>query len=411
MGAMTTTTCPTGTTNATAWTAAERHLTLGGLLIIGVSFGFARYGYGLFLPEIRREFGLSVSTVGLIGSAVYVGYLLALVAVGRYSARLGPRVLVGIGGASAVSGIALVAVAPNLSVLTVGLMLSGTSAAWAWAPYSDAVDQVVTPPRRERVLAIVPAGTAVGTAAVGPLALFASGAAWRWAWAAMAVGAAAVAAYATWTVPGRARRTPRPATSQEPFGLRRLVTPTAFPLYVTALSYGVIGSFYWNYATESITRADGGAMAVPAFWTLMGAAGIAGVFAGVLLSRAGLARSSMLLFGMVGAALALLGTLPGSVIAAGASALLYGPAFMAISSLLAVWSYQVFPERPTTGFTATLLCLGAGTVGGPATLGLLAEGAGLRTAFLVTAAVAAATMLVRPARARARTHVRTGADA
>lgn len=393
---MTTTTPREPTT--TRWTGAERHLTAGGLLAIGVSFGLARYGYGLFLPEIRREFGLSVSTVGVIGSAVYVGYLLALVAVGRYAARLGPRVLVGIGGASAVAGIALVAAAPNVAVLTLGLMLAGTSAAWSWAPYSDAVDLVVTPARRERVLAIVPAGTAVGTAAVGPLALFASGDAWRWAWTAMAIGAGAVAVYATWTVPGRSAPRTRSTVSEGPAGLRRLVLPAAFPLYVTALSYGVIGSFYWNYATESIARAGGGSMAVPGFWTLMGAAGITGVFAGVLLSRLGLRRSSMLLFGMLGAALALLGLVPGSIVAAGGSALLYGPAFMAVSSLLAVWSYQVFPLRPTTGFTATLVCLGVGTVIGPATLGGLADHAGLRTAFLTAAVLSAATTLVRPAR-------------
>ncbi|MGH3359203.1 MAG: MFS transporter, partial [Nocardioidaceae bacterium] len=115
------------------WTPAERHLTVGGLLAIGVSFGFARYGYGLFLPDIRREFDLSVGVVGIIGSATYVGYLLALLIVGAYAQRLGPRLLVGIGGASAALGMALVAVAPNLPLLTAGLMLAGTSPAWAWA--------------------------------------------------------------------------------------------------------------------------------------------------------------------------------------------------------------------------------------------------------------------------------------
>lgn len=396
MDAMTTLTHRTNPT--TAWTGAERHLTAGGLLAIGIGFGFARYGYGLFLPDIRREFGLSMTVVGLIGSAVYVGYLLALLAGGRYYPRVGPRVLVGIGAASAVAGIALVAVAPSLPVLTIGLILAGTSAAWCWAPYADAVDLVVARTHRERVLAIVPAGTAVGTAVVGPLALLASGDAWRWAWAAMAALAAAGASYATWTVPGRRGSTTRPGRPGASCGIGWLLAPAAVPLYVTALSYGVIGSFYWNYATEAITRASDSTLAVPAFWTLMGVAGLLGVFAGVLLSLAGLRRTSVLLFGTLAAALALLGAMPGSMAAAAGSAVLYGPAFMAVSSLLAIWSYQVFPHRPTVGFTATLLCLGLGTVLGPATLGLLADHIGLRTAFLATAMVAAATMAVRPAR-------------
>lgn len=382
------------TTSNPRWTSAERHLTVGGLLAIGVSFGFARYGYGLFLPEIRREFDLSVAFVGVIGSATYVGYLAALLVVGVYAARVGPRALVGIGGVSAVVGMALVAVAPNLATLTVGLLLAGTSPAWAWAPYSDAVDLVVTPSRRERVLAIVPAGTAVGTAVVGPLALVARGDSWRYAWIAMAIGAAVVAAYNLWAVPARKPAATTAATTS--INPRWFVRPAATPLYVTALSYGLVGSFYWNYATEAIATANGDATSTAMFWTVMGIAGTSGVFAGVFLSKLGLRRASALLFAALGTAVALLGVLPGSILAACASAILYGPAFMAVSSLLAVWSYQVFPERPTTGFSATLVSLGVGTVAGPMTLGMVADGLDLRTAFLATAAIALATVVVRP---------------
>ncbi|UYM07493.1 YbfB/YjiJ family MFS transporter [Solicola gregarius] len=384
------------------WTSAERRLTIGGLLAIGMSFGFARYGYGLFLPEIRREFDLSVSYVGIIGSATYVGYLVALLVVGVYAARVGPRLLVGIGGASAVAGMGLVAVAPNLAILTTGLVLAGTSPAWTWAPYSDAVDMVVARSRRERVLAIVPAGTAIGTAVVGPLALVAHGESWRYAWLAMAATAAAIAVYNVGSVPARNTVSAEPAARPATVGPRWFLRRRAVPLYATAVSYGVVGSFYWNYATAAISDATSGSAATTAmFWTLMGVAGTAGVLAGVLLARLGLRRSSALLFGTLAVAVALLGVMPGSVFAAGVSAILYGPAFMAVSSLLAVWSYQVFPERPTTGFSATLLSLGVGTVAGPAVLGLVAEEHGLRTAFLVTAALAVVTCAVRPARTAA----------
>ena len=43
-----------------------------------VAFGPARNGYGLFLPDIRREFGFSVEMAGFVASASYVGYLVAL---------------------------------------------------------------------------------------------------------------------------------------------------------------------------------------------------------------------------------------------------------------------------------------------------------------------------------------------
>jgi MFS family permease len=63
---------------------------------------------------------------------------------------------------------------------------------------------------------------------------------------------------------------------------------------------------------------------------------------------------------------------------------------------LAVWSYQVFPERPATGFSATVFFLGLGSVVGPATMGVVAAHAGLSATFLVTAALAMLTLLARP---------------
>ncbi|MEU5001771.1 hypothetical protein [Streptomyces sp. NPDC021622] len=71
---------------------------------------------------------------------------------------------------------------------------------------------------------------------------------------------------------------------------------------------------------------------------------------------------------------------------------------MAGSGLLAVWSYRVFPDRPTPGFTATVLALGLGTITGPALLGQLADRQGLPAAFAATAVAAALTSLTPPRR-------------
>jgi sugar phosphate permease len=66
-------------------------LGLAGFFATAVAFGPARNGYGLFLPEIREEFGLSTAMLGFIASGLYAGYLVALAAVGLLAARLGPR--------------------------------------------------------------------------------------------------------------------------------------------------------------------------------------------------------------------------------------------------------------------------------------------------------------------------------
>lgn len=100
----------------------------------------------------------------------------------------------------------------------------------------------------------------------------------------------------------------------------------------------------------------------------------------------------------LGVAAGLLGLAPGSLPAVAASAVLFGSGVMFMSALLSVWSSAVvFRERPSTGFSAALLLFGVGSIVGPALAGAAADGYGLRTAFLLVAALAVSTALIRPA--------------
>lgn len=371
---------------------------IAGVAAQGVTFGFARYGYGLFLPEIRDQFHVSVSLVGFIGSATYVSYLVALLSVGVLSNRIGPRPLIIAGGSSAAGGMAMVAFADSIELLAAGLILAGMSPGFAWAPWSDAVVRMVPQKRRERVMALIPSGTAFAVAVAGPLAIFLRGSAWQYAWMAFAAAAVVVTVYDARLLPKGPNRqatgAPRQRMRLSWYGRRRAV-----PLFVTALSYGLIGAVYWTFAVDAVSQGlPDNDPTGPLFWTLMGIAGTAGVFTGVLIARQGLGGTQSILFVSMAAAIGLLGMAPDAVPAVAASAVLYGPAFMAGSGLLAVWSYQVFPEQPATGFSVAVFFLGIGTIIGPAALGTFADQYSLRAAFLLTAVIAVLTLLARPSR-------------
>ncbi|PZA19114.1 MFS transporter, partial [Modestobacter versicolor] len=47
-----------------------------GLAVIAVTYGLARYGFGLFLPQFRGEFGVTAATAGGIAAGSYLAYCL-----------------------------------------------------------------------------------------------------------------------------------------------------------------------------------------------------------------------------------------------------------------------------------------------------------------------------------------------
>ncbi len=49
-----------------------------GLAMIAITYGLARFAYGLFLPEMRESLDLSESVLGLIGAGSYAGYCFAV---------------------------------------------------------------------------------------------------------------------------------------------------------------------------------------------------------------------------------------------------------------------------------------------------------------------------------------------
>ncbi len=114
-----------------------------GIGVVGTAYGMARYGYGLLLPDIRRDYGLSTAALGAIAAGSYATYLIGSVVAGALSARVGPRVLVLIGGACGVIGMVLAGLSPGPGMLVAGMLVAGASAAFALPPFSEAVSSPV----------------------------------------------------------------------------------------------------------------------------------------------------------------------------------------------------------------------------------------------------------------------------
>ena len=98
-----------------------------GIGLVGVSFGMARYGYGLLLPDIRRSFGLGPGALGLIGAGAYAGYLAMTALAAPLTARAGARRTAVTGGLLAAAGMLLAGLARSPELLAAGIVLGGAS--------------------------------------------------------------------------------------------------------------------------------------------------------------------------------------------------------------------------------------------------------------------------------------------
>ena len=133
-------------------------------------------------------------------------------------------------------------------------------------------------------------------------------------------------------------------------------------------------------------------------WGVLGlVGGGVGVFAGDLATRFGLWRPLAGSWLAIAASLVVLVVAPGSVAAGLGSAALFGIGFTVGYGQIVLWSQRVFWDRPTTGFTTTILFSATGFVVGPAVFGVLAVGAGRSAALMLAAVPALVAASVPPA--------------
>jgi predicted MFS family arabinose efflux permease len=366
-----------------------------GLLALVATYGIGRQAYGLFVPTFREEFGLSLDVLGFYASAAQAGYLVATVVTGVLTARFGPRVPVVSGCLLLTVGAALTASAPGPALLAVGVIAAGTSAGGAWGPFSDAVANQVPLSGSRRALALVNAGSPVGLV-VASLLVLAADDRWRAVWWGFAV-VGLVAATAAWRVlePGAAG----PALDRRRPDLGWFLNTRSVRLLVVTLGVSITSGAYFAYAPDTAQDAGLASWTGPAMWAALGVAGAAvGVFGGGIANRYGLRRPLAVMLVLVSGSTMMLLVAPGSLVAALASAALFGVGFTTGFALLVMWSQHVFHDRPTTGFTLAIVFIAAGFIVGPSLFGVLATHVDRSAALLASALPALLAVLVPPSR-------------
>jgi predicted MFS family arabinose efflux permease len=385
---------PDGKDERIAWLVAP------GLALIAVTYGLARFAYGLFLPEMRETLDLSDTVLGLIGAGSYAGYCLAVLGALVLTSRCGPRLMAVAAGSAAVVGMAAIAGAPTGWVLAIGVLLAGSSSGLASPPMGEAVAASLPEESQDRANALINSGTSVGVALSGPAALLVTEQ-WRLAWIAFALVGGAVVVWNAIAMPrkpvgddppGGAAQTDGPRLS-----VRYLMGPGSVPLFAAATGVGFASAAYWTFSRDLVVRfGDLSGTSSTIFWIVIGVSGLAGGLAGDLVQRLGLARAFRVSVLSMAAAIGLLAAAPGVLLWAYSSAALFGSAYIMLTGIILVWSVSVFRELPSAGLGAAFLLIAVGQVFGTLAAGALAGVVGLMVTFWASAGVAVAAALIGP---------------
>jgi predicted MFS family arabinose efflux permease len=351
-----------------------------------VAQSFGRFTYGVLLPAVRDDLGISNTLAGLLGTANVGAYLVGTLLIIRATARTRLITILRLGLVLSVSGLALAGVAPNGPVLAVALVAMGLGGACIWIPSPAVAAAAVPAERRGLAVGMIGAGIGIGIVFAGRLtdvlrARWGVGA-WHDVYRIEAViGLVIALAIVLLLRPRRDEAAPVRTTS----GLAVLRTMTGWvPLTSAYAAFGFSYLLAITYLTARLEDdagySDGEAAAV---FALVGVATIAGgVVLGAVADRIGPRRALIGGFAVFSAGAAAILTGEGVAVAAGAVAI--GMMFAGLPSVIA--TYIVQASDPVTygpRYAVATLAFGVAQVSSPQVGGLLADLAGSFTVVFV----------------------------
>ncbi|QOR40011.1 MFS transporter [Billgrantia diversa] len=350
--------------------------------VIAITYGLARFVFGLFLPSMREELTISSTMAGVIGALPFLSFVFAILAAPWVTRSLGVRHAGAAAAGLAGVGLMTIALAPSSLLLAAGVLVCGISTGLSSPAMAEAVSRVVPPGLRGRVNATINAGTSVGIALAMPAVLI-----WAQAWRSAYTGFAALAALAALTAYFYLPRGKRSTSSSRP---RSAALPRSRKQWLRiirlsglAAGMGCVSAAYWVFAPDAVITAGGLASSKTAWmWLAVGLGGLVGGSAGDLISRFGSLISHMTGITVMAASLALLALHPSNFVLAMSSAALFGAGYMILTGFHLVRSVEIMADAPAFAPVLPLLATSVGQVAGSPLAGWLVGTEGHAATFM-----------------------------
>jgi len=366
-------------------------LAITGFALIAVTYGMARFSWGIMLPDIRQAIPFSTQAAGLIAACSYGAYCLSVFFASLLTQRFGPRFPAVLAALTAAAGLLILAFAPSPRVLAAGLFIAGLSSGLASPALAGAVSVGVNPERQTEVNTVINAGTSGGIILSVPVLFFVPGG-WRIACAIFALLALA-SLIPVW------RYLPRTGRAGEvaPRWRSLIHQPGMIRLSTIALVSGIASAAWWSFGPELLQRHTGLSDAsTNVLWLVSGGAGVAAVFTGSLAKRIGMRgvyRGSQIFMAVSLIALALSNGFAWWLVPVVAMS---GAGYVILSGVLLVQGARVTEPSPAAGVSIAFLMLAVGQIIGSVLFGQLYGFIGAVGALLAFSALSLVMLAVVP---------------
>ncbi|WP_414164129.1 MFS transporter [Superficieibacter sp. BNK-5] len=363
-------------------------LAITGFALIAVTYGLARFSWGLMLPAVNHDIPLSASQAGTIAASSFAAYCIAVVGASPLSSRYGSRLSAIITALCAAAGLLLMAMATSPALLGVGVFIAGLSPGLASPSLADAVSLRVAEHRQPQVNTLINAGTSAGIILSVPILFFMPGG-WRAACVVFALIALACLPLIVRDLPAEKRSHVRNGA--------RLLTPAIKRLAVIAFISGFASAAWWSFGPQILQQQlHVGSKMTSMLWLTGGGAGILGVFTGPLINRLGLnVVYRVALFFMVITLLILTfshGFNDGLYIAVS----LAGVGYITLSGVLLVSGAAINPDAAATNVGIAFFMLAAGQAVGALIFGSLYASMGTALSLSLYAAIGTVLLFFAP---------------
>ncbi|MBY7143827.1 MFS transporter [Virgibacillus sp. NKC19-3] len=368
-------------------------LVIPGITMIAVTYGLARFSYGLLLPNINNSLEMSSFVSGIISSLFYLAYCFAIILSTVLTTDKGPRIMILAAGTSAFLGLLIMGTSPNVWLLGLGVLFAGASTGLVSPPYGASVSLWIEHKKQGKANTWINSGTSIGIVLAGAGALMLASE-WRLTYLIYAFIALFALVWNAKVIPPISSD-PNVKFHKGEFSFRGV--KGAVPLIICSTVLGISTAAFWTFSIDFIgTTGSYSGWQLPLFWIIIGVFGILGGFSGSLIERFGLPWAYKWASLVIGAASILLAWLPEQWVAAYISAALFGIAYIFITGVLMVWGIRIFITNASLGIGTPFLLLAVGQVIGSLFAGMLIDLVGFAFTFAIYGLMGILAMILGP---------------